>query len=56
VETLSLEFARLFILRMGVALSKQIVSGVQVEITESPGQGGSYFWTWDEQSGGFSGD
>jgi len=47
VENLSIEFARRFVARMGAALRRDLVTGVEVEVSEIPGLGGSYYWTWD---------
>jgi 6-pyruvoyltetrahydropterin/6-carboxytetrahydropterin synthase len=46
VENLSVLFAERFVARMGAALRRDVVAGVEVEVREARGQGGSYYWTW----------
>jgi 6-pyruvoyltetrahydropterin/6-carboxytetrahydropterin synthase len=43
VETLSVEFCRRFVERMGPALRRDLCAAVEVTITETRGQGGSYY-------------
>lgn len=45
VETLAIEFARRVIERLGPALRPDVVCGVEVDVREARGQGGSYAWT-----------
>ncbi len=42
-ETLAMEFARCFVARMDPALMRNLVTGVEVNITESRGQGGVFY-------------
>jgi len=44
VETLSVEFCRRFIERMGAALDPSLIAAVEVTVTETRGQGGSYYF------------
>jgi 6-pyruvoyltetrahydropterin/6-carboxytetrahydropterin synthase len=43
VETLAIEFARALAARLGPALRRDVVAGLEVEITESARQGGAYY-------------
>jgi 6-pyruvoyltetrahydropterin/6-carboxytetrahydropterin synthase len=43
VETLSREFCRQWLERMGPALDRELVASVDVQVTEIQGQGGGYF-------------
>ena len=43
VETLSMEFARRVVERLGAALRRDVVAGVEVDVREARGQGGSYY-------------
>jgi 6-pyruvoyltetrahydropterin/6-carboxytetrahydropterin synthase len=43
VETLSREFCRRIIERMGASLDKKLVASLDVSVTETIGQGGGYF-------------
>ncbi len=45
VENLSVEFARRVVERLGPTLRPGVVSGIEVEVREAPGLGGSYAWT-----------
>lgn len=42
VETLAEEFARALVARLGAALRPDVVEALEVEVTESPGQGAVY--------------
>jgi 6-pyruvoyltetrahydropterin/6-carboxytetrahydropterin synthase len=46
VETLAAEFARALVARLGAALRKDVVEALDVEVTESPGQGAVYRMTF----------
>jgi 6-pyruvoyltetrahydropterin/6-carboxytetrahydropterin synthase len=43
VETLSVEFCKRFIERMGADLAPRLVAGVEITISETAGQGGTYY-------------
>lgn len=43
VETLSIEFARALAARLSPHLRREVVAGIEVEVTESPRQGGSFY-------------
>jgi 6-pyruvoyltetrahydropterin/6-carboxytetrahydropterin synthase len=43
VENLSVEFARRVVERLGPALRRDVVAGVEVDVREARGQGGSYY-------------
>lgn len=42
VETLSMEFARRVVERLGPALRRDVVAAIEVEVREARGQGGSF--------------
>ena len=46
VETLAFQFAQDLVARLGTLLRREVVQGMEVSITESHGQGGTYYWTW----------
>jgi 6-pyruvoyltetrahydropterin/6-carboxytetrahydropterin synthase len=46
VETLAVQFAHEFVPRLGEAISKQTVAGIEVDVSEAAGQGGVYYWTF----------
>jgi 6-pyruvoyltetrahydropterin/6-carboxytetrahydropterin synthase len=50
VETLAEAFARSLVTRLGAALKPEVVAALEVTITESRNQGGTYRWSWDEAS------
>jgi 6-pyruvoyltetrahydropterin/6-carboxytetrahydropterin synthase len=50
VENLSVEFARRVVERLGSALTPGVVSGIEVEVREARGQGGSYAWTFSTEA------
>jgi 6-pyruvoyltetrahydropterin/6-carboxytetrahydropterin synthase len=50
VENLAVEFARRVVERLGSALARGVVSGIQVDVCEAHGQGGSYTWTFAPDS------
>ena len=43
VETLSVEFARRLIARLGAALRPDVVAGIEVDVREARGQGGTFY-------------
>jgi 6-pyruvoyltetrahydropterin/6-carboxytetrahydropterin synthase len=43
VETLSQEFCRRLVARLGAALRPELCASVEVTVSETPGQGGSYY-------------
>jgi 6-pyruvoyltetrahydropterin/6-carboxytetrahydropterin synthase len=43
VETLSQEFCRRFLERLGPSLQKDLVSAVEITVSETAGQGGSFY-------------
>jgi 6-pyruvoyltetrahydropterin/6-carboxytetrahydropterin synthase len=47
VENLSVLVARRLVERMGDALRRDVVAGIEVEVREAAGQGGAYYWSWD---------
>jgi 6-pyruvoyltetrahydropterin/6-carboxytetrahydropterin synthase len=47
VENLSMEFARRVVARLGLALRPEVVAGVEVDVREARGQGGSTYWPID---------
>ncbi len=47
VENLSVEFARRVIARLGPVLRPDVVAGVEVDVREARGQGGSSYWPID---------
>lgn len=46
VETLAFQFAQELVKRLGSLLRRDVVQGMEVSVTESAGQGGSYYWSW----------
>lgn len=46
VESLAVEFTRGLLKRLGDKLAPGVVMGIEVSVSESQGQGGSYYWTW----------
>jgi 6-pyruvoyltetrahydropterin/6-carboxytetrahydropterin synthase len=48
VENLSVQFARRLVERLGDKLRRDVVAGIEVDVREARGQGGSYYWAWDE--------
>lgn len=42
-ETLAIELSRALVARLAPALRKDVVAGLEVEVTESPGQGATYY-------------
>lgn len=55
VENLSVVFARRLVERMGANLRRDVVAGIEVDVREARGQGGSYYWTWDDAPAGGAG-
>jgi 6-pyruvoyltetrahydropterin/6-carboxytetrahydropterin synthase len=55
VENLSILFAHKLVERLGPSLSRDAVAGIEVQVSEARGQGGAYYWTWDEGGGGAGG-
>lgn len=49
VENLSVEFARRVVERLGPALTPGVVTGIEVEVREARGLGGSYAWTFSTE-------
>ena len=47
VENLSVLFARRLVERLGDHLRRDVVAGVEVDVREARGQGGTFYWTWD---------
>jgi 6-pyruvoyltetrahydropterin/6-carboxytetrahydropterin synthase len=47
VEHLSMEFARRVVARLGLALRPEVVAGVEVDVREARGQGGTTYWPID---------
>lgn len=47
VENLSVLFAQRLVERLGDGLRRDVIAGIEVEVREAPGQGGSYYWTWE---------
>lgn len=47
VETLAEAFAFELVRRLGDQLRREVVASMEVTISESNGQGGSYLWSWD---------
>lgn len=47
VENLTILFAQRLVERMGDALRRDVVAGIEVDVREARGQGGTYYWTWD---------
>jgi hypothetical protein len=43
VETLAIVFAQALVARLGPALKPGVVAGLEVSISESAGQGGTYY-------------
>jgi hypothetical protein len=40
-------FAKALVERLGGTLRRDVVASLEITITESDGQGGSYIWSWD---------
>jgi 6-pyruvoyltetrahydropterin/6-carboxytetrahydropterin synthase len=47
VETLAEGFATALVERLGGTLRRDVVASLEVSVTESDGQGGTYSWSWD---------
>ncbi|MBI4511881.1 MAG: 6-carboxytetrahydropterin synthase [Deltaproteobacteria bacterium] len=43
VEALAVELARALVARLGPTLRREVVAGLEVQVTESPGQGAAYY-------------
>ena len=48
VEALAEELAMRLVAELGGALKPEVVAGIDVSVSESPGQGASFYWTWPE--------
>jgi 6-pyruvoyltetrahydropterin/6-carboxytetrahydropterin synthase len=46
VETMAEAFAYALVRKLGTALRPDVVLGMEVTISESRNQGGSFYWTW----------
>lgn len=46
VENLAVCFAERLVERLGTTLRRDVVEGVEVEVLEIRGQGGTFYWTW----------
>ena len=46
VETLSTSFGKILIRRLKPLMKADVVAGVEVTVTESAGQGASFYWQW----------
>jgi len=50
VETLAVEFGQSLIASLGPILRRDVVDGVDVTVSEAPGQGGLYHWDWNSSN------
>jgi len=50
VENLAVEFARRVVARLGQSLARGVVSGIEVDVREARGQGGTYYWPFSNEA------
>jgi 6-pyruvoyltetrahydropterin/6-carboxytetrahydropterin synthase len=48
VENLSVVFANQMVGRLGETLTRDVVEGIEVQVLEIRGQGGTFYWRWFE--------